>query len=149
MKTTLAGLALGLALVTSAAPAMQLDKLGGMMGGSSSLTSGSTSNVAGLLQYCVSNNYLGGASASSASGIKDKLLGSVSGDKSAASPEPTQDKGYLDGAKGLLTAKDGKTTDLNSLGGGSSVPGTEDMKAKMIHKACDAVLKQGKSLAGM
>jgi hypothetical protein len=148
MKTSFAGLALGLALASTAAYAGQLDKLGGLMGGSgSSLTAGSAGNAAGIIQYCISNNYLGGSSG--ASGVKDKLLGSLSGNTTA--PEPTQDKGYLAGAKGLLTGSNGKTTtDLNQLGGiGGSGGGTDDMKAKLVHKACDAVLKQGKKMAGM
>lgn len=170
MKTRLVGLALGLAIASTAASAMQLDKLGGLMGGGSggSLTSGSASNAAGIIQYCINNNYLGGGSG--AAGVKDKLLGSLSGDQNAANTdaggssgsnllgsmtgkskkgasaaEPTQDKGYLDGAKGLLTTGDGKKVDLT---GGNSNDST-DIKGKLVHKACDAVLKQGKKMAGM
>jgi hypothetical protein len=170
MKTRLAGLALGLAIASTATYAGQLDKLGGLMGGAGGgLTSGSASNAAGIIQYCVNNNYLGGDSG--ASGVKDKLLGSLSGDQNASntdaggssgsnllgslggkskkssstSADPTKDKGYLDGAKGLLTTGDGKQMSLT--GGNSSDP--SDMKGKLVHKACDAVLKQGKKMAGM
>ncbi|KJV33353.1 DUF2501 domain-containing protein [Luteibacter yeojuensis] len=171
MKTSLAGLALCLAIASTAAPAMQLDKLGGLMGGAGGgLSSGSASNAAGIIQYCVNNNYLGGSSG--ATGVKDKLLGSLSGDQNAAntdaggssaggllgkfggkskkgtattSADPTKDKGYLDGAKGLLTTGDGKT--VNLTGGDSGNSG--DMKGQLVHKACDAVLKQGKKLVGM
>jgi hypothetical protein len=172
MKTSLAGLALGLAIASTAAPAMQLDKLGGLMGGAGGgLSSGSAGNAAGIIQYCVNNNYLGGDSG--ASGVKDKLLGSLSGDQNAAntdagsssgggllgkfggkskknntattSADPTKDKGYLDGAKGLLKTGDGKT--VNLTGGDSGNSG--DMKGQLVHKACDAVLKQGKKLVGM
>ena len=34
-------------------------------------------------------------------------------------------------------------------GGGSEVAGTSDLKAQLTRKACDAVLKQGKSMIGM
>jgi len=145
MKTVLAGIALTLAVAAPVASAGQLDKL---MGGSStgSLTSGSMGNAAGILQYCVTNNYLGGNSG--ASGVKDQLLGKLGG-TSSSTAAPTQDPGYLDGAKGLLKSKDGKTLDLGGASGSDSSP-MGDMKAKMTKKACDVVLKQGKSmLAGM
>lgn len=142
MKTILAGIAFTLTLASGGVSAGQLDKL---MGGSSasSLTSGSMGNAAGILQYCVTNNYLGGESG--ASGVKDQLLGKLGGGSSAAAP--TQDKGYLDGAKGLLKSKDGKTVDLGGAAGSDSSP-MGDMKAKVTKKACDVVLKQGKSMLG-
>ena len=144
MKTVLAGIALTLAVAAPVASAGQLDKL---MGGSSSssLTSGSMGNVAGILQYCVTNNYLGGDSG--ASGVKDQLLGKLGGGSSATAAAPTQDKGYLDGAKGLLKSKDGKTVDLGGAAGSDSSP-TGDMKAQLTKKVCKAVLKQGKSMLG-
>jgi hypothetical protein len=144
MKTFLAGIALSLAVAAPVASAGQLDKL---MGGSStsSLTSGSMGNAAGILQYCVTNNYLGGNSG--ASGVKDQLLGKLGGQSSSTAPAPTQDPGYLDGAKGLLKSKDGKTLDLGGASGADSSP-MGDMKAKMTKKACDVVLKQGKSMLG-
>jgi hypothetical protein len=113
------------------------NKLGGMIPGSS-MQSGSMGNVAGLLQYCVKNNYLGGASG--VSGIQNQLLGKM-GHSNAA---PTSDPGYMSGAKGILQGGNGKTMDLSSVGGGSS-----DMKSKITTKVCDSVLKQGKSFAGM
>jgi hypothetical protein len=142
MKTLLASIALTLAVAAPAASAGQLDKL---MGGSStsSLTSGSMGNAAGILQYCVTNNYLGGDSG--ATGVKDQLLGKLGG-KSSTAAAPTQDPGYLDGAKGLLKSKDGKTVDLGGAGSNSSPMG--DMKAKVTKKACDVVLKQGKGMLG-
>ena len=139
-----AGLVLGLAC--GAGMAQNLGQLGGSLGGGlggmlpggGSMTSGSKSNVAGLLQYCVQNNYLGGASG--ASGIKDKLLGGMGGHQSAS----TSDAGYMSGAKGILQTGNGKSVNLGSVGGGSS-----DMKSKITTKVCDSVLKQGKSFAGM
>src|ERR1700743_2959598 len=68
---------------------------GGMLPGGG--TSGSMGNVAGILQYCVKNNYLGGDSG--ASGIAGKLLGKTQGGDS--------DPGYLSGAKGILQGQNG------------------------------------------
>ncbi|MCP3023434.1 DUF2501 domain-containing protein [Cupriavidus basilensis] len=111
-----------------------LSGLGGSLGGMSgmpslqSLSSGSTGNVAGILEYCVKNNYLGGASG--AASVKDKLLGKVGGDS------PTSDAGYTSGAKGILSSSDGKQFDLS--GGG--------LKDQVTKQVCDKILAQGKSL---
>jgi hypothetical protein len=178
MKTALAGIALALALSSTAAAAApgQLDSLKGLAGGAGSLPqSGSMSNAAGLLQYCMTNNYLGGGDAA---GIKDKLLGQAGGDKAAAGNDAggsstsamlgslagkstakstataTEDPGYLNGAKGILTSTSGKKVDIGNLTGGSSdstggMAGMGDLKAKATKKACDVVLKQGKGMLGM
>lgn len=170
MKTLIAGIALASACAALPATAGQLDSLKGMMGGGGSLTSASKGNAAGILQYCVTNNYLGGDSG--ASGVKDQLLGKLgthagsdgadgipTGDvqnRSAPKPTegssaaaPTQDKGYLDGAKGLLRTSGGKTLDLGSAGAGAGAGGAGDVKAQLTRKVCDAVLKQGKGMLGM
>ncbi|MGE8364747.1 DUF2501 domain-containing protein [Cupriavidus basilensis] len=107
-----------------------LGSLGGMgsMPSLQSLTSGSTGNIAGILEFCVKNNYLGGASG--AASVKDKLLGKVEGGS------PTADSGYTDGAKGILHNSDGKQFDLS--GGG--------LKDQVTRQVCDKVLAQGKSL---
>lgn len=108
--------------------------LGGLGSGMSSmpslqsLTSGSTGNVAGVLEFCVKNNYLSGASG--AASLKDKLLGKVGGSS------PTSDTGYADGAKGILNSSDGKQVDLS--GGG--------LKEQVTKQVCDKILAQGKSL---
>lgn len=81
-------------------------------------------NAAGVIQYCVKNNYL---NAASANGIKDKLLGMVTGQK----PQQT---GYANGAKGLLMGRDGQSLNLKGLSG------------KLKEKACDYVLKNASSL---
>jgi hypothetical protein len=136
------GVALVFCLACSSGSAQDLggfgNKLGGMMPGSS-MSSGSMGNVAGLLQYCVKNNYLGGASG--ASGIQNQLLGKMQGHSNSP---PTSDPGYMSGANGILQGSNGKSMDLSSVGGGSS-----DMKSKITTKVCDSVLKQGKSFAGM
>lgn len=147
MKNRIGGMAaicavitLGLACGVSGAQDMGAlgSKLGGMVPGGS-MTSGSMGNVAGLLQYCVKNNYLGGASG--ASGIENQLMGKMGG---AASPAATSGADYTSGAKGILQSGDGKSMDLSSVGGGSS-----DMKTKITTKVCDTVLKQGKSYLSM
>jgi hypothetical protein len=111
-------------------------KLGGMMPGGGSAKSGSMGNVAGLLQYCVKNNYLG--SGSGASGVQNQLLGKLGGGHQASTSP-----GYSSGANGILQTGSGKSMDLSSVGGGSS-----DMKTKITSKVCDTVLKQGKSYLG-
>jgi hypothetical protein len=166
---TSACVAIAFSLVCSSGAAQDLGKLGGMIPGGGSMTSGSMGNVAGLLEYCVKNNYLGGDSG--ASGIKDQLLGKMGGGSSSNASNSSQgsstsdmlgqltgskskssssngssggsatsDPGYLNGAKGILQGSNGQSMDLNSLGGGSS-----DMKSQLTKKACDTVLKQGKS----
>jgi hypothetical protein len=81
-------------------------------------------NAAGVLQYCIKNNYL---STDAAGGVKDKLLGMVTGQK-------LQQTGYANGAKGLLQGSDGKSLSLKNVGG------------KLKVKACDYVLANAKSL---
>ena len=80
-------------------------------------------NAAGVLQYCVKNNYLGGDAAS----VKDKLLARITGQKQ-------QETGFANGAKGLLKGGDGKTLNLKML------------SSKVKEKACDYVLKNASSL---
>ena len=100
--------------------------LGGVLSGQS-MTAGSTGNVAGILEFCIKNNYLKG---NAASGVKDALMGKLPG-ASAKS-----DSGYGDGAKGILNSAGGDKVDL---GGGG-------LKAEVTRKVCDAVLSQAKSL---
>ena len=80
-------------------------------------------SAAGVLQYCVKNNYLGGDAAS----VKDKLLAKITGQKQ-------QEKNFDSGAKGLLKGGDGKTLNLKML------------SSKLKTKACDYVLKNATSL---
>ncbi|MGO4326068.1 DUF2501 domain-containing protein [Cupriavidus sp. 2TAF22] len=100
--------------------------LGGGMPSLQSLSSGSIGNVAGVLEYCVKNNYLGGGGASS---VKDQLMGKLGG-------SATSDPGYTDGAKGILSSSDGNKFDLS--GGG--------LKDQVTKQVCDKILAQGKSL---
>ena len=135
---TLATTALVLGLACGAASAQDLGnlggKLGGMLGGGSDgLSSGSIGNVAGLLQYCIKNNYLGGGSG--ASSLAGRLLGKTDGGASNAD--------YQSGLGGILKSSNGKTTDLSNIGGGNN-----DLKSKITTKACSMVLKQGQKFLG-
>lgn len=106
--------------------------LKGMAGmASSPLTSGSVGNVAGLLQFCIGNNYLSGGDAAS---VKDQLL-----DKLPTGAQ-TQDRGYTDGAKGMLHGSHGNL--MNLAGGGD---GSGGLTADLTKKACETILAQGKS----
>ncbi|WP_059411479.1 DUF2501 domain-containing protein [Cupriavidus basilensis] len=100
---------------------------GGGMPSLQSLSSGSTGNVAGVLEFCVKNNYLGGGSG--AASVKDKLLGKLGG-------APASDPGYSEGAKGILSSAEGGKLDLS--GGG--------LKEQITKQVCDKILAQGKSL---
>ncbi|KWR90264.1 DUF2501 domain-containing protein [Cupriavidus sp. IDO] len=102
----------------------------GNLGGLSlqSLTSGSAGNVAGVLDFCIKNNYLGAHSAGS---VKDKLMDKLGGPASVSN-----DSGYTSGAKGVLQSGNGKTLDLSGSG----------LKAKATEQVCEKILAQGKSL---
>jgi hypothetical protein len=106
-----------------------LGSLGGLGGAlsSGSLASGSIGNVAGVLEFCIKNNYLGGDNASS---VKNSLMRKLPGGASSS------DRGYSNGAKGILDSSDGKQFDLS--GGG--------LKEQVTKQVCDRILAQGKSL---
>lgn len=105
-----------------------LGNMGSALSGQS-LTSGSTGNVAGVLEFCIKNNYLSGNGASS---VKDSLMSKLPGGSSAA----PSDSGYTNGAKGILSSSDGKQLDLS--GGG--------LKEQATKQICDKILSQGKSM---
>jgi hypothetical protein len=100
--------------------------LGGLLGGQA-MTAGSTGNVAGILEFCIRNNYLKG---NAASGVKDALMGKLPGGSAKS------DSGYGDGAKGILNSAGGNKVDL---GGGG-------LKADVTRQVCDTILSQAKSL---
>jgi hypothetical protein len=148
-RSTVAGIAIAMLLPISAAHAQlgNLLKGGGSSDGSSSgglsslgsmgsaltgqsMTSGSTSNVAGVLQFCIKNNYLSGNGASS---VKDSLMSKLGGTSAASS-----DSGYTDGANGLLKSGNGQQLDLSGSG----------LKQQVTKQVCDKILSQGKSLLG-
>lgn len=119
---------LGFAAVASAQDLGALKDAVGGGGDMSSLTSGTAGNAAGVIEFCIKNNYLGGDAASS---MKDQLIGKLGGPEKAE-----QDTGYTDGAKGLLTGGDGKSMNLADSGG---------LKEKLTKKACESVLEHAKS----
>ncbi len=127
-------------LSVSPASAQLMDKLkgavasgsgggaGGLGGGLPSVGQASPSNTAGVLQYCIRNNYVNGGSASS---VKDSVVNKVTG-----SGKPTQDTGFQSGNNGMLQTGNGKSFSL----GGSGV------KEQVSRKVCDMVLQHAKSM---
>ncbi len=112
------------------------DLVGGDLGGAasslgslSSIASASPGNAAGIIEFCVKNNYLSGGDASS---IKDQLLGKLP-DSPGQPPESNPD--YVSGAMGVLNGSDGQKIDLNMAG----------LKAKATKKVCKKILEQAKS----
>lgn len=98
----------------------------GQLGSGLSLPSIGHSNAgsaAGVLEYCVKNNYL---KADSVSSVKDRLL-----EKAGLSSSSEQ---YQSGSRGLLSGAGGQNFDLSNL------------KGKLADKACGYVLKHAKSL---
>ena len=110
-----------------------LPSLGGLGAGalgSGALGSASVGNAAGVIQYCIKNNYLGGADAAS---VKDRLLDKLSGGNRRAA---AKDPGYASGVRGILGTSDGQRVDLT--GGG--------LKAEVTRRVCDQVLDRAKSM---
>lgn len=112
--------------------------LGGMLGagsgaGAGALTalglspSATAGNAAGVITYCMKNNYL---NADKAAQVKDQLLGKLGMQKQQ---EP-EDKGFQGGLAGLVTGADGKSFSIAKL------------KGSLKEKACDFVLSNAKNL---
>jgi hypothetical protein len=100
--------------------------LGGL-GALPSVTQAGPANVAGVLQYCIQNNYLSEGVAGAA---KNALLGQT--------PGSAQSSGFMMGSKGFLETGNGKSFNLSSAG--------SELKSQMSHKVCDMVLQHAKSL---
>ncbi len=96
--------------------------------GMPSLSAAPPSNVAGLLQYCIQNNYLGGVSASSASSVRQSLLSKYTGSAS--------DSGYASGSNGMLDTGNGNSFSLGGTG----------LKAQLTQKICAQVLQHAQSM---
>ncbi len=100
---------------------------GGLGGGLPSVNQADPSNIAGLLQYCVQNNYQSSATAGTTqSGLLAKI------------PGVQQSSDYTAGSSGLLQTGNGKSFDLGSV--------TGDLKSQVANKVCDAVLQHAQSL---
>jgi hypothetical protein len=127
-----AGLALAFAVDAAAQDLGALKKAatGGLDMGS--LASGSAGNAAGILQFCIANNYLGGADLTNAGGMKDKLIAKVGGQEKA-----DEDAGFAAGAKGNVIGSDG-----NSI----SIADTGSLENKLTETACKAVMDHAASL---
>ena len=146
-RSTLIALALLAAGVSASAESKLLDQLKNQMGGGAASSAGNSSggagglaenlgfampaignntvgNAAGVLQYCIKNNYLGGGDAAS---VKDKLMAKITGQKQ-------QQSGFASGAKGLLKGGDGQTLNFKLL------------SSKVKEKGCDYVLKNATRL---
>ncbi len=101
--------------------------LGGLGGLSMpSVGSASTSNLAGVLGYCVRNNYLGGTGAPS---VESGLVGKLG-------PGATRSSQFTEGEQGTLQTGGGRTTSLGGTG----------LKAKLTQKVCGQVLQHARSL---
>lgn len=100
------------------------------LGSLSSIAAGSPGNAAGIIGFCMKNNYLGGEGAAS---VKDKLLGKVAsnGEESA---ETNPD--YVSGTKGIVCCGKGPSVDLSM----------STLKASVVKKACQKLLEQGESM---
>ena len=95
--------------------------LGGLTG------SGTASNAAGVITYCMKNNYL---NADKATQVKNQLLGKLG----LGQKEEPKDTGYQNGLMGMVTGSDGKSFSLDKV------------KSSVKEKACDFVLNNAKSL---
>ena len=140
----LLGGSIAVAIFSGSIAAQGLDQLKGIVGGSdiggaaaslgslSSITAGSTGNAAGVIEFCVKNNYLSGENAAP---IKDQLMGKLSGGESEDQPAQTNPD-YINGVNGILTGSGGQSVDLSMAG----------LKAKAVKKVCNKILDQAKSM---
>jgi hypothetical protein len=127
-----------LAALAASQPALaQLpDSLKGALGGPGgstlpSVASASVGNVAGLLTFCVKNNYLSGGAIGA---VQSALTGKLGGPA-----KQSHDPGFLQGSGGSLQSGGGQSFGL--LGGGGG--GLKDM---VTHKVCELVLNRARSL---
>jgi hypothetical protein len=90
-------------------------------------SSGTAGNAAGVITYCMKNNYL---NADKAAEVKGQLLGKLG----LGPKEEPKDEDYASGLSGMIQGSNGKSFNL------------ENVKGKMKEKACDFVLDHAKSL---
>ena len=102
--------------------------LGGLIPGQS-VTSSSLGNVAGVLQFCVKNNFLAGGKASAAMSVKDSLVEKLGG-------PTTSDSGFTAGARGIVDGGKGSKLD----------PSGSALKDQVTKQVCDKILAQGQSM---
>jgi hypothetical protein len=138
---------LALAVPLAAAPAARAqltDAIEGALGGGKSSSGGSLleglgggsmpsldqvgiGNIAGVVEYCAKNQFLGG----DAAGVAGGLLGKLGGQEKASA-----DPGYQEGLGGVLGGDSDQKVDLGSPG----------IKEKLTDTICAQVLKYGQSL---
>ena len=129
---------IGFAVFSGAVAAQGFDQLKNITGSglgdavpsveSLSITSGSTGNAAGIIDYCVKNNYLEDGSTSS---VKEGLMGKIA---PGEDQRPQSNPDYIKGSQGIVSG----TGDVDlSLAG---------MKGAAAKKACEKILEQGKSM---
>ena len=117
---------------TTTTNSTSLSSLTGLLnGGDKTLSAGSMTNAAGVLEYCVKNNVL---SSSGVSSVKDQVLNKLG----ISSPSNANSQDYQQGLGGLLNTAQGGQLNLKQL---SSSPLGEKVKTK----ACDIILKQSKN----
>ena len=141
IRPLLTSIGIAVAILSGSIAAQGLDQLKDITGGSglggaasslgslSTITSGSTANAAGVIDYCVKYNYLSGGSASS---VKDQLMKKVTGADQPAESNPD----YISGARGIVTGSSGQSVDLSMAG----------LKGEAVKKACEKILDQAKSM---
>ena len=95
--------------------------------GLGNLSSGTASNAAGVITYCMKNNYL---NADKAAEVKNQLLGKLG----LGQQEQPKDQGYQDGLMGMIKGNNGQSFSMDKI------------KSNLKEKACDFVLDNAKSL---
>lgn len=129
---------IAVAILSGSLAAQGLGQLRDIIGGSglsgaaslSSIASGSIGNAAGIIEYCVKNNYLSGGNASS---VKDQLIGKMT----ARGDQPAENNpDYISGARGIVTGSSGQSVDLSMAG----------LKDKAVKKVCKKILDQANSM---
>lgn len=124
---------------TAASDNSNTSALGGLLGSSGAASngmlsslgvpaSGTAGNAAGVITYCMKNNYL---NPNKAEQVKAQLLGKLGVTPQQPAPK---DPGYLQGLGGMITGSNGQSFSMDKLKG--------DLK----EKACDLVLDNAKSL---
>ncbi|AJZ88059.1 DUF2501 domain-containing protein [Cedecea neteri] len=99
-------------------------------GNNKSLSSGTMTNAAGIIEYCAKNKL---ASVTNTDNIKNQLMTKLGLENST---KPAEKQDYNQGLMGLLNTANGQKLDLNSIG-------NSPLAEKVKTKACDLVLKQG------
>ena len=101
---------------------------GGLLSSLGVPASSTAGNAAGVITYCMKNNYL---NPNKAEQVKAQLLGKLGVTPQQPAPK---DPGYLQGLAGTITGSNGQSFSMDKL------------KSDLKEKACDLVLDNAKSL---